>query len=425
MIKLNLKYSKVSTDEINNQQKKVDKIHQSILNRSGAGAEFLDWVDWPVTYNQAEVEAMIKKVAELKANGIETLLTIGIGGSYLGGQSGIDFVNGTMDSADQVIFAGLNISSSQYKQLERKLATKKWAICVISKSGTTLEPALAFRYFKNLLEKIHGDKTNDYIISITDGKKGALKELSANKGYTTFTIPDGIGGRFSGITPVGLFPMAFAGIDIKAVLQGAEKAMENFTTSSSLNDNLAYKYAVVRNILNGKGYVTEIFTTYDPDFLMLAEWWKQLFGESEGKDGKALMPISVNYSRDLHSLGQMIQDGYKNFFETTMWITNNEQNVIVEETEDNLDNLNYLAGVGLNEINKKAFLGIIDAHSHAAGNPNIIIELEERSAEALGYLWYFFFMTVSMSAYLLGVNPFNQPGVEIYKANMFKLLGKN
>ncbi len=425
MIKLNLEYSKVSINELKAQQVKVDQLHDLILNKNGEGSAFLDWLDWPETHNHKEIEAILKKVAELKANGVETLLTIGIGGSYLGGQSGIDFLKGTMDSADQVIFAGINLSSSQYKQLERKLANKKWAICVISKSGTTLEPAIAFRHFKKLLQQIHGKETNNYIVSITDGNKGALKKLSENEGYKTFVIPDGIGGRFSAITPVGLFPMAFVGIDIKAVLQGATKAKEDFTASSSLKENLAYQYAVVRNLLNKRGYVAEIFTTYDFDLTMMAEWWKQLFGESEGKDGKGLMPISVAYSRDLHSLGQIIQQGYKNFFETTLWVKNNNDDIIVEETVDNLDGLNYLAGIGLNEINKKAFDGIIDAHANTAKIPNIIIELESKSPEALGYLWYFFFISVSMSGYFLGVNPFNQPGVEIYKKNMFKLLGKN
>lgn len=418
LLDINFEYSKVTTEEKDALLNKVSSIHDMIRNRSGEGNAFMDWLTWPVEYDKEEIENIIQKANWMKSEGIETLLVVGIGGSFLGAQSAIDFIKGKMNKQDEVIFAGINMSSSHIKQIEKKLEGRKWGICVISKSGTTLEPALSFRYFKNLLEKKEGvEKAKDYIVAVTDGNKGALKTLANEKGYSTYVVPDGIGGRFSGTTPVGTFPMAFAGIDVKAVLAGTAKAMEDF---SSLENNLAYEYAITRYILNSKqNKSTEIFTTYDFDLDMMAEWWKQLFGESEGKDGKGIMPSSVAYSRDLHSLGQIIQEGVQNFFETTLWINEDKEQIKVESDDSNLDGLNYLTGMSFHEINKKAFDGVLKAHYEGGGTPNIIITLKDKSEESMGYLWYFFFIAVTMSGYLLEVNPFNQPGVELYKANMF------
>ncbi len=410
----------VNNEEKNELKERVSEIHKMIHNKSGQGNEFTDWLSWPTDYDKDEVERIILKVNSLKNNGVEKLLVIGIGGSYLGAQSAIDFIKGKINSANDVLFAGINMSSTHIRQIEKQLENSKWAICVISKSGTTLEPALSFRHFKSLLEQKEGvDNAKDLIVAVTDGKKGALKTLANQKGYETYVVPDGIGGRFSGTTPVGTFPMAFAGIDIKAVLRGSAKAMEDL--SSEWND--AYEYALTRFILNTKkGKLSEIFTTYEYDLMMTGEWLKQLFGESEGKDRKGIMPNSVSYSADLHSLGQIIQDGVQNFFETTLWINDDENPIIVEMDDDNLDGLNYLAGKTMHQINKKAFDGVLKAHVEGSDTPNIIITIKDNKEETLGYLWYFFFISVTMSGYLLGVNPFNQPGVELYKKNMFENL---
>ncbi len=421
ILKLNLEYSIVTNEEKSKLSDRVATIHEAIRNRTGEGNEFMDWLTWPVEYDKEELDAIIKKSNWMKEQGVEKLLVIGIGGSYLGAQSAIDFVKGKMNKQNEIIFAGINMSPSHVKQIEKQLDGSKWAICVISKSGTTLEPALSFRHFKTILEnKLGKEVAKDYIVAVTDGNKGALKTLADNKGYESYVVPDGIGGRFSGTTPVGTFPMAFAGLDVKAVLEGTRKAMEDL---SSLENNAAYEYAVTRFILNkDHGKVTEIFTSYDFDLDMMGEWWKQLFGESEGKDGKGIMPSSVAYSRDLHSLGQIVQDGVQNFLETTLWIKEDADVVTVKEDEDNLDGLNYLTGMTFHEINKKAFDGVLKAHYEGSGTPNIIIELKDKSEESMGYLWYFYFIAVTMSGYLLEVNPFNQPGVELYKANMFSNL---
>ncbi len=423
ILKLNLDYSKVTTEERKAIDSKVAEIHESIKNKTSLGSEFMDWISWPSDYNKEELNEIVSKANWMKQQGVETLLVVGIGGSFLGAQSAIDFVNGKMNSQEEVIFAGINMSSSHIKQIEKKLQNKKWALCVISKSGTTLEPALAFRHFKSILEKNLGkEEASKYIVAITDSEKGALKPLADKKGYTTFVVPDGIGGRFSGLTPVGTFPMAFAGIDTVKMIEGAKKAMDDF---SNLENNLAYEYAATRFILNNeKSKSIEFFSTYDFDLDMTSEWFKQLFGESEGKDGKGIIPSSVSYSRDLHSMGQIIQDGPKTFFETTLWIEEDKDQVEIKEDSDNLDGLNYLSGMSLHEINKKAFEGVLKAHYEEGETPNIVISLKDKSEYSLGYLWHFFFISVTMSGYLLGVNPFDQPGVELYKKNMFDNLKK-
>lgn len=422
ILKLDLSLSKVSDNDKKLFSSRVKEIHKLIYEGKGKGSEFTDWLTWPTDYDKEELDRIVKKANWMKEQGIETLLVIGIGGSFLGAQSGIDFIKGKMNMQDKIIFAGINMSSSHIKQIENKLKDKKWGICIISKSGTTLEPALSFRYFKKILESKEGPLAKDYIVAVTDGKKGALKELANNNGYESYVVPDGIGGRFSGTTPVGTFPMAFAGIDVKSILKGSEKAMNDL---KSIENNDAYEYALTRFILNSKMNLdSEIFTTYDYDMEMTSEWLKQLFGESEGKEGKGIMPSSVSYSRDLHSLGQIIQEGKNNFFETTIWINEDVEKIVVEKDNNNLDGLNYLSGKTFHEINKQAFDGVIDAHYNGAGTPNITISIKDRSEETLGYLWYFFFISVTMSGYLLEVNPFNQPGVELYKKNMFNNLKK-
>ncbi len=422
MIKLNIKNSKINENEIYKYQAKVSEIHQKILNKSGEGSEMLDWYNHE--FNDELINDINNKVDELKNKlNVEILLTIGIGGSFLGAQSGISFINGYLNVNSNVIFAGINISSSLIKQIENKIENKNWAICIISKSGTTLEPAISFRHFKNLLEKKVGNKNlNKYIVSITDKEKGTLRNFSNKKDIKSYVIPDGIGGRFSGITPVGFFPMAFAGLNIKKIIKGVEKAKKDFS-NELIEKNIAYKYAILRNLINkNKNLPIEILVSYDQDLDFISEWWKQLFGESEGKDEKGIFPSSVSYTRDLHSLGQFIQEGKKLFFETTLWINNDNDSIKVEFNNENLDDLNYLSDKNIHEINKKAFLGVVKAHSEEGNIPNIIIELKDKSEESLGYLWYFFFVSVTMSGYFIDVNPFNQPGVEIYKKNMFKNL---
>ena len=425
MIKLNFSNTNVNESLLKKENANFQKIHKQIKDKTGLGSEMLGWYEYSKNIDDNLITNINNEVLRLKNElGVETLLTIGIGGSYLGPAAGINFVNGVLND-ESVLFAGTNMAPGYIKQIERKLAGKKWAICVISKSGTTLEPALAFRHFKKILEeKVGSSSLSDYIIAITDQEKGALKSLANLSNFKTYSIPEDIGGRFSGITPVGLFPMAFAGLNIKELMNGFELASRDFS-NPMIEKNLAYQYAFIRNYISESNNLPiEILVSYDPDLSLMNEWWKQLFGESEGKDGKGIFPSSVIYSTDLHSLGQFIQEGKKSFFETVIWIEKDKNEVLVETDQQNLDNLNYLSGTSFHEINKKAFQGVLKAHSEEGKVPNIIIELEEKSEKSLGYLWYFFFVSTTASGYYIGVNPFNQPGVEIYKKNMFKNLKK-
>ncbi|BDV02473.1 MAG: glucose-6-phosphate isomerase [Candidatus Hepatoplasma vulgare] len=423
MIDFKIKDSNLEKEIIENKNL-IEQAHDSLWNKKGIGNEMLGWLDFPDNFNLNEVNEINEKVKKIKNLGIDTLLVIGIGGSYLGSKAAIDFLKGSLNIDEKIYFAGINVSDSYIKQLENKLKNKNWAICVISKSGTTLEPAISFRYFKNLLLKKVGEtKLKDLIVVVTDKEKGILKNLADIKGYQTFSIPDDIGGRFSVLTAVGLFPMSFAGIDILKFLEGTKKARKEFS-NNDIKNNLAYKYALGRFLLFSKRKkVLEIFTTYDPDFMMLSEWLKQLFAESEGKNNKGIFPTSVTYSRDLHSLGQFIQDGNKVFFETTLFLLEDKK-VFLNNDVENLDKLNYLNKKSFAEINRVILNSVIESHANNAKIPNFLIFINERNEETLGYLLFFFFISVSISGYLLRINPFDQPGVEIYKKNMFTSLGK-
>ena len=431
MIKLD--YSKTSKfindDEIKNIKTAVLSAQKTLDDKSGAGCDFLGWTTLPVNYDIKEFERIKKAAEKIRANS-DVLVVIGIGGSYLGAKAAIDMLTNSFYNlldkserkAPQILFAGNSISSNYLYDLINLVKDKDISVNVISKSGTTTEPALAFRMFKELLEKKYGkDGAKERIFATTDKSKGTLKSLSDAEGYETFVIPDDVGGRFSVLTPVGLLPIAVAGIDIDEMLKGAQDAMEEYKKPYEENDCL--KYAALRNILLRKGKTTEIMVNYEPCMQYFSEWWKQLFGESEGKDGKGLFPASVNFSTDLHSMGQYIQDGARMIFETVLKVDEPANDIVIDEVEGNIDGLNFLAGKGVNYVNSKAFEGTLLAHTD--GNvPNIVINVPKIDAYHFGNLVYFFEKACGVSGYVLGVNPFNQPGVEAYKKNMFALLGK-
>jgi glucose-6-phosphate isomerase len=371
----------------------------------------LGWVDLPINYDKQEFER-IKLASEKIRETSEVLVVIGIGGSYLGSKAVIEALGN--DGKVEIYFAGNDLSSRHLNSLLKKIEGKKISINVISKSGTTLEPALAFRILK--------EKAEGRIYVTTDSEKGVLKNLATQKGYETFVVPDDIGGRYSVLTAVGLLPIAVAGIDIDELMNGAKKAREDFSKENIL-ENEAYKYAVARNIYLNQGKLVEILANYEPCLHYVSEWWKQLFGESEGKDKKGIFPASVDLTTDLHSMGQFIQDGNRILFETVLNVEEDKEKILINEEKDDSDGLNFLAGKTLDFVNKKAMEGTIQAHIDG-GTPNIIINLLRLDEFNLGYLIYFWQKACAMSGYLLGVNPFNQPGVEVYKKNMFRLLGK-
>ncbi|EGQ0395138.1 glucose-6-phosphate isomerase [Staphylococcus pseudintermedius] len=411
--------------ELDQQQDAVKAIHRTIHEGTGAGSDFLGWVDLPVNYDKEEF-SRIKEAAKQVQSHSDVLVVIGIGGSYLGARSAIEMLTPAFKKDSEypeIIFAGNHLSSSYLQSLIDYLADKDYSVNVISKSGTTTEPAVAFRIFKKLLEDKYGkEEAVKRIFATTDQAKGALKQLATNEGYETFVVPDDVGGRFSVLTAVGLLPIAVAGIDIDAMMGGAAKAREELS-SDDLSSNIAYQYASIRNILYNKGYTTEMLINYEPSLQYFNEWWKQLFGESEGKDLKGIYPSSANFTTDLHSLGQYVQEGRRFLIETVLKVENPEHDITIEEDADDLDGLNYLAGKTVDEVNTKAFEGTLLAHT-AGGVPNMVVKLPRLDAETYGYVVYFFELAVAMSGYQLGVNPFNQPGVEAYKQNMFALLGK-
>ncbi|EIA5788567.1 TPA: glucose-6-phosphate isomerase [Staphylococcus pseudintermedius] len=411
--------------ELDQQQDAVKAIHRTIHEGTGAGSDFLGWVDLPVNYDKEEF-SRIKEAAKQVQSHSDVLVVIGIGGSYLGARSAIEMLTPAFKKDSEypeIIFAGNHLSSSYLQSLIDYLADKDYSVNVISKSGTTTEPAVAFRIFKKLLEEKYGkEEAVKRIFATTDQAKGALKQLATNEGYETFVVPDDVGGRFSVLTAVGLLPIAVAGIDIDAMMGGAAKAREELS-SDDLSSNIAYQYASIRNILYNKGYTTEMLINYEPSLQYFNEWWKQLFGESEGKDLKGIYPSSANFTTDLHSLGQYVQEGRRFLIETVLKVENPEHDITIEEDADDLDGLNYLAGKTVDEVNTKAFEGTLLAHTDG-GVPNMVVKLPRLDTETYGYVVYFFELAVAMSGYQLGVNPFNQPGVEAYKQNMFALLGK-
>ncbi|WP_273123990.1 glucose-6-phosphate isomerase [Bacillus weihaiensis] len=408
----------------------VKVAHHSIHEQTGAGSDFLGWVDLPKNYDKEEFSRIQKSAEKIKSDS-EVLLVIGIGGSYLGARAAIEMLNHSFYNAlskdqrqtPQVIFVGNNISSTYMKDLHDLLEGKDFSINVISKSGTTTEPALAFRIFRKLLEEKYGkEEAKQRIYATTDKARGALKTLATEEGYESFIIPDDVGGRYSVLTAVGLLPIAVTGVDIEAMMKGAQAASEDFR-NSELEENIAYQYAAVRNVLYNKGKTIEMLINYEPGLQYFAEWWKQLFGESEGKDQKGIYPSSANFSTDLHSLGQYVQEGRRDIFETVINVETPRHELFVEEEASDLDGLNYLTGKSVDFVNKKAFQGTMLAHTDG-GVPNLVVTIPEMDAYTFGYLVYFFEKACAMSGYLLGVNPFDQPGVEAYKVNMFALLGK-
>lgn len=431
---LKFDYSKalsfVGQHEIDYLTEQVKLAHDQLHNGTGAGSDYLGWINLPTEYDKEEF-ARIKKAAEKIQGDSEVLVVIGIGGSYLGARAAIEMLSNSFYNIQskeqrktpQVLFAGNNISSTYVTHLLQLLEGRDWSINVISKSGTTTEPAIAFRIFKAELEKKYGkEEARKRIFATTDKEKGALKSLANAEGYESFVIPDDVGGRYSVLTAVGLLPIAVAGIDIDAMMQGAADASAEYA-NPALAENEAYQYAVVRNALYRKGKAIEILVNYEPNLHFVSEWWKQLFGESEGKDYKGIYPASVDFSTDLHSMGQFVQDGARNIFETVIQVEEVAEHITIEKDEEDLDGLNFLAGKTMDFVNKKAFQGTLLAHTDGQV-PNLIVNIKDMSPYTFGYMVYFFEKACGLSGYLQGVNPFDQPGVEAYKKNMFALLGK-
>ncbi len=428
-IKLNDHYltSFIKPHEYEQIEPQVKQADRMLRSKTGAGNAFLGWLDLPENYDKEEF-ARIEKCAEKIQKTCDVLVVIGIGGSYLGARAVIEYLkspnyNLIKKDTPNIYFAGNVISADALNEVIELCEGKDVCVNVISKSGTTTEPAVAFRVFRSLLEEKYGKEgARERIFVTTDKEKGTLKKFSTDEGYETFVVPDDVGGRFSVLTAVGLLPIAVAGIDIKELMAGAASARQKYTIPS-LSENDCYKYAAIRNILYRNGKTLEILAGYEPFAAMLHEWWKQLHGESEGKDGKGIYPSSVIYSTDLHSLGQYVQDGNRNLFETVIDIVDTGSSFTISEDPENIDGLNFLSGMDVNQVKKIAMQGTMLAHVDG-GVPNILLEVSERSAFVLGELLYFFELSCAISGYLLAVNPFNQPGVEFYKKNMFALLGK-
>ncbi|MBQ3549764.1 MAG: glucose-6-phosphate isomerase [Clostridia bacterium] len=405
----------------------VSAAHKMLEDRTGLGNDFLGWVDLPVNYDKEEF-ARIKKSAEKIISDTDVFVVIGIGGSYLGARAAIEFLkspyyNNLTKKTPDIYFAGNSISGSAIQDLLNICEGKRVSVNVISKSGTTTEPAIAFRIFREYLENRYGhEEAVKRIYCTTDKARGTLKQLADEQGYESFVVPDDVGGRFSVLTAVGLLPIAVAGADIDALMKGAALAREEYAVDD-IEKNDCYKYAALRNCFYRKGKAIELLVSYEPRFTMMSEWFKQLYGESEGKDGKGLFPASVTFSTDLHSMGQYIQDGRRILFETVVTIGDCGSDTVIKEDEKNGDGLNFLAGKPMSFVNQKAFEGTVLAHTDG-GVPNLVIEVEKANEEDLGRLIYFFEKACAISGYMLGVNPFNQPGVEDYKKNMFAMLGK-
>ena len=415
----------ISEEEIGYMKKLTLDAKETLVSKTGAGNDFLGWIDLPVDYDKEEF-ARIKAAAAKIREDSDVLVVAGIGGSYLGARAVVEAVKGMyhneLEEGLKIYFCGNSISPTYLNNIISLCKGKRFSINVISKSGTTTETSLAFRVLRELLEKEMGvEEANKRIYATTDRAKGTLKQLADAQGWPTFVVPDDVGGRYSVLSAVGLLPIAAAGIDIDALMQGAADAMERFSVLSPDND--AYKYAAIRNILYRKGKAVEILECYEPDFTLMNEWYKQLFGESEGKDNKGLFPASCIFSTDLHSMGQFIQEGARIMFETIVDVKKPAQDLFIDPLEGNFDGLNFLANQNMSVVNRKAMEGTILAHTDG-GVPEVLIEVDDLSAYNVGYLIYFFWRACACSGYLLSVNPFNQPGVESYKKNMFALLGK-
>ena len=434
MNKIKFNYSKAldffAKEEVDTLQPYVDVAHEMLHEKTGPGNDFLGWIDLPNNYDKEEF-ARIKKAAEKIQSDSDVLVVIGIGGSYLGARAAIECLGHSFRNslskddrkAPEVYFAGNNISSTYLMDLIEIIKDKDVSLNIISKSGTTTEPAIAFRVLKEFLENKYGkEEAAKRIYATTDAKKGALKQVSEEEGYETFVIPDDVGGRFAVLTAVGLLPIAAAGFDIDGMMQGANDARIKYSTSN-LEENDCYQYAAVRNVLHRKGKDIELLVNYEPNLHFVSEWWKQLYGESEGKDQKGIFPASVDFSTDLHSMGQYVQDGKRILFETVLNVEKPRKVVELKSEEKDLDGLNYLSGKTMDFVNEKAFQGTLLAHTDGQV-PNLMINIPTLNEYNFGYLVYFFEKACGISGYLLGVNPFNQPGVEAYKKNMFALLGK-
>jgi len=420
----------VSETEIEMIKTSAEAAKGQLLNRSGSGNEFLGWIDLPVNYDKEEFARILKAAAKIQKDS-EVLLVIGIGGSYLGARAAIEFlrhgfynsVSKEIRKTPEIYFCGNNISSNYMNQLKEVVGDRDFSINIISKSGTTTEPAIAFRVFKKILNEKYGKKeAAKRIYATTDKARGALKDLATAEGYDSYVVPDDVGGRYSVLTAVGLLPIAVSGADITKLMEGAA-SMRNYCLNNPYEENDAMRYAAVRNVLLRKGKSIEILVNYEPSLHFVSEWWKQLFGESEGKDQKGIFPAAVDFTTDLHSMGQFIQDGQRTLFETVINVEKSATEIILEEEEIDLDGLNYLAGKSVDFVNKNAMKGTLLAHTD--GNvPNLSVSLPEQNEFFLGELFYFFEFACGVSGYILGVNPFDQPGVESYKKNMFALLGK-
>lgn len=420
----------ISEHEIEQLQPMVETAHRMIHEKTGAGSEYLGWVDLPDTYDKEEFSRIQQAAAKIKKDS-DVLIVIGIGGSYLGAKAAIDSLShsfrnqldGSKRNGPEIYFAGHQISQRYMHDLLEMVEGKDVSVNVISKSGTTTEPALAFRVFRDWLENKYGaEEAASRIYATTDKSKGALKTLADEKGYETFVVPDDVGGRYSVLTAVGLLPIAAAGLDVEKMMDGAAAAMEAGKLQS-VKENSAYRYAAIRYAAYQKGKAIELLVNYEPHMHFVSEWWKQLYGESEGKDGKGLFPAAVDFSTDLHSMGQYIQEGRRHLLETVLHIQDAGRALELKNTDDDLDGLNYLSGETMGFVNEKAFEGTLLAHTDG-GVPNIIIDIPEWNEYYFGYLVYFFEKACAVSGYMLGVNPFDQPGVEAYKKNMFALLGK-
>ena len=434
MSKVTFDYSKaapfIKDHEVDSMKKLAEDAKELLVSKTGAGNDFLGWIDLPVDYDKDEF-ARIKKAAAKIQSDSEVLLVIGIGGSYLGARAAIEFlrhsfynvVSKEIRKTPEIYFVGNSISSTYIKHLMDVIGDRDFSINMISKSGTTTEPAIAFRVFKEMMEKKYGkEEAAKRIYATTDRVKGSLKHLATEEGYETFVVPDDIGGRFSVLTAVGLLPIAVSGADIDKLMEGARAGRET-ALNAPFEENDSLKYAAIRNILLRKGKEIEILANYEPSVHYVSEWWKQLYGESEGKDQKGIFPASVDLTTDLHSMGQFIQDGSRNMFETVINIETSREELVLQEEPVDLDGLNYLAGKSVDFVNKSAMNGTILAHTDGQV-PNLMVKVPEVNEFYLGELFYFFEFACGVSGYLLGVNPFNQPGVESYKKNMFALLGK-